>query len=101
MKGKKFTAAEKHFEKKRLQYVKRIKELNEQLESAHRDTRLFRGRYELAERENEELKAWVARLLEYTELSKEDIKQACDKDKKMAEATEWLRKFSNFMEARY
>jgi len=101
MKGKKFTAAEKHFEKKRLQYVKRIKELNEQLESAHRDTRLFRSRYELAERENEELKAWVARLLEYTELTKDDIKKACDKDKRMAEAAEWLQKFSSFMEARY
>ncbi len=101
MKGKKFTAAEKHFEKKRVQYEKRIKELNEQLESAHRDIRLFRSRYELAERENEELKAWVERLLEYTELSKEDIKQACTKDKKMAEAAEWLQKFSNFMGVRY
>ena len=101
MKGKKFTAAEKHFEKKRLQYEKQIKDLNEQLENAHRDTRLFRSRYEMEERENEELRAWVERMLAYTELSKEDIKQACTKDKKMAEAAEWLQKFSNFIEVRY
>lgn len=97
MKGRKFSAAEKHFEKKRVQYEKQIKSLNEQLDSAHRDTRLFRGRYELAERENEELKNWLERLLEYTELSKDDIRQTCDKDKRMAEAAEWLKKFSSFM----
>lgn len=92
-KGKKFDAAEKHFEKKRVQYEKRIKELKQQLEYAHRDTRLFRSRSEFLERENEELKNWIERLLEYTELSKEDIKAACEKDKKAAEALTWLQKF--------
>lgn len=89
-KGKKFDAAEKNFEKKRIQYERRIKDMEQQLENAHRDTRLFRSRFEFAERENEELKNWVERLLEYTKLSKEDIKAACEKDKKMAEAASWL-----------
>lgn len=92
-KGKKFNAAEKHFEKKRIQYEKRIKSLEQQLESAHRDTRHFRSKFEFLERENEELKNWVERLLEYTELSEEDIKAACEKDKKAAEALSWLNKF--------
>ena len=35
-KGKKFDAAEKHFEKKRVQYEKRIKELEQQLEYLYR-----------------------------------------------------------------
>ena len=92
-KGKKFDAAEKHFEKKRVQYEKRIKDLNQQLENAHRDTRYFRSRYEFLQRENEELKNWIERLLEYTELSQEDIKAACEKDKRAAEALSWLSQF--------
>ena len=92
-KGKKFDAAEKHFEKKRVQYEKRIKDLNQQLENAHRDTRHFRSQYEFLQRENEELKNWIERLLEYTELSKEDIIAACEKDKRAAEALSWLSQF--------
>mgnify|MGYP003288453041 CR=1 FL=1 len=94
MKGKKFDAAEKHFEKKRVAYEKQIKELKEQLERAHRDTNHFRSRAEFYERENDELKHWIERLLEYTELTKEDIKAACEKDKRLAEAAAWLTKFS-------
>lgn len=94
MKGKKFDAAEKHFEKKRITYEKQIKGLKEQLERAHKDTNHFRSMAEFYERENDELKRWIERLLEYTELTKEDIKAACEKDKKMAEAAEWLTKFS-------
>lgn len=97
MKGKKFTAAEKHFEKKRIEYERQIKNLNQQLKNAHDDIRLFRSRYELTEMENEELKEWIERLLEYTELSKEDIKLACEKDQRMAKAAEWLNTFSKFM----
>lgn len=95
MKGKKFDAAEKHFEKKRIAYEKQIKELDRQLECSHRDLRYFRSRAEFYERENDELKRWIERLLEYTELTKEDIKAACEKDKRMAEAAEWLIKWGN------
>ena len=42
-KGKKFDAAERHFEKKRVQYEKRIKELEQQLEYAHRGRRKWLG----------------------------------------------------------
>ena len=92
-KGKKFDAAEKHFAKEREKQNKEIKSLREQLENAHRDTRLFRSRAEFYERKTEELENWVERLLEYTELSKEDIKAACEKDKSMGEALKWLRMF--------
>jgi predicted RNase H-like nuclease (RuvC/YqgF family) len=94
MNSKRFNAAEKHFEKKRIQLEKRIKSLEQQLESAHRDTRIFRSRMEFLEIENEELKDWVERLLQYTELSKEDIKAACEKDKCMGEAVSWLTRFA-------
>jgi hypothetical protein len=50
-----------------------------------------------AEQENHALRDWVERLLEYTELTKEDIAKACEKDKQMAETAEWLQRFSKFM----
>lgn len=95
MRGKKFDAAEKHFEKKRLRYEKQIKELCKQAEYNHGEIQHLRSKCELAERENEELKNWVERLLEYTELTKDDIRKACEKDKRMAEAAEWLSKWGD------
>ena len=93
MKGKKFTAAEKHFEKKRIQLDKRIKYLEEQLDLTRRELRDTIAKYDFCKRENEELKDWVERLLQYTELSKEDIKEACEKDKRLGEALSWLSRF--------
>jgi hypothetical protein len=63
--GKKFDAAEKHFEKKRIK---------------------------------EELKEWIECLLEYTELSKDDIKAVCEKDKRMGEAINWLSRFGGMFQ---
>lgn len=63
--GKKFDAAEKHFEKKRIK---------------------------------EELKEWIERLLEYTELSKDDIKAVYEKDKRMGEAINWLSRFGGMFQ---
>ena len=40
--------------------------------------------------ENQQLKDWIDRLLEYTELSKEDIAAACEKDKKMKESADMM-----------
>jgi len=97
MKSKKFNAAEKHFEKVQLRYQKQIKDLNERLDHTYNDVRLIRHHKEYFERENEELKQWIARLLEYTKLSEDDIKQAIANDKKMAEAGDWLHRLSDFM----
>lgn len=93
MKGKKFDAAEKHFEKRRTQYEKRIKYLEEQLDYTRKELHDTIAKYDFCKRENEELKDWVERLLQYTELSKEDIKEACEKDKRMGEALSWLSRF--------
>jgi bisphosphoglycerate-dependent phosphoglycerate mutase len=85
-KGKNFDAAEKHFEKKRIDYERRIKSLSIALSESRQQTSQYKELYEGLINENEQLKAWVERLLEYTELSMEDIKQACEKDKKVGEA---------------
>ena len=47
--------------------------------------------------ENQQLKDWIERLLEYTELSQEDIKQACEKDKRMGETAQMLSALFKFV----
>ena len=99
MKGKKFTAAEKHFQekeiklRKNLQYwqdlaISREKHITE-LEAALRDMTAKVG----------EQQEWIERLLQYTELSQGDIKAACEKDKALAACADLIlgaSKFWNF-----
>lgn len=96
MKGKKFDAVEKHFEKKRLQYVCQIKTLEEQLKKANLEINSLKQKNEEYKYEIELLNDWVERLLEYTELSKEDIKKICEKDKKVVESLMCLSSLSKY-----
>lgn len=82
--GKKFDAAEKHFYKEKCSYERRIKTLSDNLKSTTEKLALTERRLDEAENEITQLKDWVERLLEYTELSREDIKAACEKDKRLA-----------------
>lgn len=92
--GKKFDAAEKHFEKKRVQLERDIKSVKEQRDTFYKQMIEYKSKFEFLERENEELTNWIERLLEYTELTKEDIKAACEKDKRMAATMKWLTDWS-------
>lgn len=85
-KGKRFDAVEKHFEKRKCEYERKIKYLSTELEESKHEALEYKRLYESVSGENEQLKAWIERLLEYTELSMDDIKQACEKDKRMGEA---------------
>lgn len=90
MKGKKFDAAEKHFEIKKREYERKIKYLSFKLGESSKQALEYKAMYESLLAENEKLKEWIDRLLEYTELSKEDIKEACEKDKRMKETAQML-----------
>lgn len=82
-KGKKFTAAEKHFAQKRVELDRKIKHLSE---LTNKQAATIASQDETIRKlkdENLRLNDWIERLLEYTELSKEDIKAACEKDKKL------------------
>lgn len=93
-KGKKFNAAEKHFEKKRLNYEKRIEYLEEQLDIARKQTKRYRDLYNFDERQIQEFDKIVNWLLEYVGLSKEEVKKACEKDIEIRNTFEWLNKWS-------
>ena len=97
MKGKKFTAAEKHFLGEKEKYEKQIKILNEGNDQIRiqRD-KLSSANNKLTE-ENIQLKNWVERLLQYTELSIEDIKSACEKDKNQTKALQSFTQLMGFM----
>lgn len=85
-KGKKFDAAQKHFEGKKIELEKQIKALTTRVSEQNKTISEQRGQIDALSSENQQLKEWIERLLEYTELSKEDIKAACEKDKKIASA---------------
>lgn len=85
-KGKKFDAAQKHFEGKKIELEKQIKALTARVSEQNKTISEQKWQIDALSSENQQLKEWIERLLEYTELSKEDIKAACEKDKKIASA---------------
>ena len=95
--GKKFDAAEKHFQKIRLQYEHRLNRLATENANLRRQLSVNTEKLHNIEIENEQLKEWVERLLQYTELSKEDIKIVCQKDKDMASAVNMVSSLLAYM----
>lgn len=93
-KGKKFNAAEKHFQEKEKQYQNQIKALNEHIKQNAVDKNNYDEQIHNLQSENEQLKTWIERLLEYTELDADDIKKACKKDKRMTDTLGFLNMFS-------
>lgn len=68
------------FNKERAKYNKRIRELESQLEE--KDKTINSQKEDLARME--QLEDWVNRLLEYTELSEDDMKNIVNKEKATA-----------------
>jgi hypothetical protein len=79
-KGKKFDAAEKHFQKLKEKYERHLKTLYEQKCSLQDELVQAKNRIHELESENTQQCEWIERLLKYTELSKEDIAKACQID---------------------
>ena len=94
-KGKRYTAAEKHFMGKAEEFRKVIKKLtldNISLSQSLRDSRIEISKLES---ENEQLKEWVERLLKFTEMSKEEV-QAVVKGAKAVSTFSQLASAMNF-----
>ena len=94
-KGKKIDAAEKHFEKKRVKYEREIRRLTDIVSEQNKIISKNKQQISALETENAQLKDWVERLLENTELSKEDIKAVCEKDKRLGESLKLFEKLKN------
>jgi len=92
MKGKKFTAAEKHFYKKEMEYRKQINALKASYLTAQAALTQANEKIKTLLESQEELKSQVSKLLEYTKLSEDDIKLACKKDQEIAGLLSALRR---------
>lgn len=85
-KGKKFDAAEKHFLKKQEVYEKEIKALKARISELNNTVSGLNDQVVVLTAENRQLRAENEKLLEYSKLTPADIRAACEKDKKTAEA---------------
>lgn len=81
------TAKDLAFDRERAKYGKRIKELEAKLKEQNCEIRELRNQVSEAEAKCESLQNWIDRLLEYTEMSEEDMKTIIQKDKDSAEIT--------------
>lgn len=75
------------FEKERAKYRKKIRELELELSKNNIEKRELIDRIAEIERERDELRDWVDRLLEYTEMSEHDMKRILEKEKYLAAAS--------------
>ena len=73
------------FEKERAKYRGQIRELEREIKNIKIEKIQLKEQLSELEQEIEGLKNWIERLLEYTELSEEDMKKIVLKDKLNAE----------------
>lgn len=85
-KRKKFNAAEKHFEKKRLQLNRIISNLEAQLRDVCQNNQNLRNRCDELETENRNLKELNQKLLETSNMSLEEIETLIRHEKEMCGA---------------
>ena len=94
--GRKFDAAEKHFEKKKAQLEKEVKYYQNTACQLRKENEKLKLENDFLKGENDRLNHWIERLLEYTELSKEDIREACEKDKHIGSVLGAVRAIGGF-----
>ena len=78
------------FDKERTKYRKEIRELGSQLIKQRIDIDKLKQDVDRKDMELSEKDEWIRRLLEYMDLSEEDMRKIILKDKTMAEAAERL-----------
>lgn len=78
------------YEKITLPFRKTINELNANISDLCHEKQTLINENNNLKLENEQLKDWVNRLLEYTNMSEADIKASIEKDKAMADGAKAL-----------
>lgn len=96
-KGKKFNAAEEHFKKKEELLRGEIKRLRSETSSKNGLISELSEKCAKLEIENQGLKEWIERLLEYTELTPEEIAARVESDKKARKALDSLGFMADFL----
>ena len=79
------------FERERTKLRRQKRELEEQLREKNQIIKSLTDKNSELESVISQKEEWIERLLEYTELTKEDLKAAVEKDKSVAEAAKSLK----------
>lgn len=90
------TAKDLAFERERAKYGRQIKDLETKLKQKNNDYIELQNRLKEAESKIESLQDWVNRLLDYTNMSEEDMKTIVQKDKDAAEALNMMKGLFGF-----
>ena len=93
------TAKDLAFDRERAKFGMQIKNLESKLSQKNNEVLELQKQIKTMELERDQLKDWVERLLEYTEISEDDIKTIVQKDLESAKAISMLTgllKFSGF-----
>ena len=93
--SQKRSAKDMAFERERAKYRKQIRELQSELRA--KEARIADLKEELSTKETEitEKEDWIRRLLEYTELSQEELKMLLEKEKATADIMDELSKIQD------
>mgnify|MGYP003479046919 CR=1 FL=1 len=84
------SAKDMAFEKERAKYRKELRELESELKHTKLENIELKNKIEELECKCDELQEWINRLLEYTEMSEEDMRRLIQKEKIMSEASEHI-----------
>ena len=84
------SAKDMAFEKERAKYRKEIRELESELKHVRLENIELKDQIEKLEGKCDELKEWIDRLLEYTEMSEEDMRKLIQKEKSEQELAEHI-----------
>ena len=82
--GKKWSAAEKHFGEKEQDLRSKAMKVEAERNQLKEINKKLLNQVDMQRVEIDRLNEWVDRLLEYSELSREDISKACERDKSIA-----------------
>lgn len=85
------------FDKERAKYRKEIRELSSELIKQRLDIDKLKQDVDRKDMELVEKDEWIRRLLEYMNMSEEDMRKIIQKDKTMAEAAERLSDINNMV----
>lgn len=92
-KGKKFDAAEKHFEKQRIEWRQQIRKLEVQLQEEVTKTYQLAKTVQELKKENEQLKQVNQQLMELKDMTPEQLQQMKEKAKLAGTLNVFLRQY--------
>lgn len=96
MKNKK-SAKDLAFDKERAKYRHEIKDLQREVKENLREVEALNQKISELEESIREKDEWINRLLEYTELTEEDIKNQIQKDKSVSEVIDHMEEMNSII----